>query len=877
MSNLFRWIIWFLLRSLMNLRYRVRSTGFEKVEGKPGPFLVLPNHTAYSDPTLLLAHLWNRFRVRPLGLETNFQNPLFKPFINVFRPIKMPGMEQTSKEARDRAVGAVNEVIEVLRAGDNVMIWPAGALTHDGLEHLGGARTTADVIKAVPNVTVVRVRTRGLFGSSVSYAYTGHRPKMAQKFLAGAAWLLANFLFFGPRRQVTMEVDPAFPGSWPEPTREKINPWLEEWYNRVGAEQPTFRKYHWFLGPQSHVFPPMAKEDHVDVESVPSAVRDEVTRMVEDKLKRPLGDDERKAGTTFRQLGLDSIDTMDIALTVERRFGFQSADVPTSLGNLWALAGGLLDSGTAQPAPELWFRPPSDENRLEIPGETIPEAFLNRALRNPKDVVEADDLSGVMPYEKMLIGVLTLAQRFEEFPGDKVGLLLPASVAADVALLALHFAGKLPVLLNWTTGPSNLAHAAKLTDLKVVVTSKAFIDRTHVEVAGTEYRFLEDLRKTVGKGELLARLLRVKFLPSSIVRRFPAVKSLKPSQPAVILFTSGSEKAPKAVPLSHANIISNHRSAIEPLELTRRDSLIGFLPMFHSFGLTITSLFPILAGVKVVHHPDPTDAAVLAKKIVAYKPTILVATPTFMSFILERLKPGELDFVRVFATAAEKCPEAVQAKARLVAPNAAVLEGYGITECTPIVSLNTIRDNRPGSVGKAIPGVETCVLDVETNEPLPPGQMGMLHVAGPNVFAGYFGGDHPSPFREHAGKSWYITGDLAALTPDGYITFHGRLKRFLKAGGEMLSLPALEEPFALKYPPNDSGPRVAVEGLERDNGTRTVVLFTTEAMTLVEANQLLQQNGMTGIMRLDEVRQIDSIPVLGTGKTDYKKLKAMLT
>jgi long-chain-fatty-acid--[acyl-carrier-protein] ligase len=860
----------------MSLRYRVRVTGLGAVEGKPGPFLILPNHTAYSDPTLLLSYLWYRFRMRPLGLETNFNNPFLKPFILLFRPIKMPGMEQASREARDRAVAAVNEVAGILKGGENVMLWPSGVLTHDGLEMLGGARTAADVIKAVPNATIVRVRTRGLFGSSLSYAYTGSRPKMVKKFLAGFGWLFANFLFFGPRRPVTLECEPAFPGSWPEPTREKINPWLEEWYNRPGAEVPSFRKYHWFLGPQSHVFPPMTKAGGVDAASVPVAIRDEVNGFVEEKLKRPLTAEENADATAFTRLGLDSIDTMDIALHVERRFGFQSADVPTTLGGLWALAGGLLESGPAKPAPPAWFTPVSDTNPLEILGETIPEAFLNRAARCPKDVVAADDLSGVMTYERMLIGVLTLAERFKHLPGESVGLLLPASVAADVAFLALQLAGKLPVVLNWTTGPANLAHAAKLTELKAVVTSKAFIDRTHVEVAGTSYTYLEEVRKTVGKLELLARAGKVKLFPSRVIRGVLKDLPNDPHRPAVVLFTSGSEKAPKAVPLTHANIISNQRGAVEPLKLTRKDTLLGFLPMFHSFGLTITSLFPILAGVKVVHHPDPTDAAALAKKIAAYRPTILVSTPTFMNFILERVKPGDMDAARIIATAAEKCPESVSAKAKHLAPNASVLEGYGITECTPIVAINPVTDLRPGSVGKIIPGVEACVLDVETHEPLPPGQMGMLHVFGPNVFGGYLGGDSPPPFHEHAGKKWYVTGDLAALSEDGYVTFHGRLKRFLKTGGEMLSLPALEEPFALKFPPTDAGPRVAVEGIEKDGGGRLVVLFTTESITLSEANKLLQENGFTGIMRLDEVRKVESIPVLGTGKTDYKKLRALL-
>ena len=153
----------------------------------------------------------------------------------------------------------------------------------------------------------------------------------------------------------------------------------------------------------------------------------------------------------------------------------------------------------------------------------------------------------------------------------------------------------------------------------------------------------------------------------------------------------------------------------------------------------------------------------------------------------------------------------------------------------------------------------------------------MFHVSGPNVFPGYLGDDVSDPFAEFDGKRWYVTGDLAAVDTDGYITFHGRLKRFLKAGGEMISLPALEEPFARKYPPTDAGPRVAVEGVELPNGGRKVVLFTTEDISERDANTLLQGEGFRGVMRLDEVRKVDAVPVLGTGKADYKQLRAKLT
>jgi long-chain-fatty-acid--[acyl-carrier-protein] ligase len=342
----------------------------------------------------------------------------------------------------------------------------------------------------------------------------------------------------------------------------------------------------------------------------------------------------------------------------------------------------------------------------------------------------------------------------------------------------------------------------------------------------------------------------------------------------VVLFTSGSEKAPKAVPLTHANLLSCQRAVVSVMGVTSGDVLLGFLPAFHSFGLTITTLLPLLTGIRVVHHPDPTDAANLVHKVRAYGVTVLVGTPTFVSYILERAEPGSLSSLRLVVVGAEKCPPTLFARCREAAPGAMVLEGYGITECAPVVSVNPPSAPKPGSIGRPLPGVDVRVVDLESQEVLPAGRVGMLQVHGPTVFPGYVDHEGVSPFVEDEGKHWYVTGDLGELDGDGYLWFRGRLKRFLKAGGEMISLPALEEPFARLYPPTREGPRVAVEGVEYERG-RWIVLFTTEPLGLREANALLLQEGFHGVMRLDEVRHVERIPVLGTGKTDYKQLRTL--
>ena len=871
-----RWAIWAMMRLLLSLRYKVTVVGAADVFNRPGPYLNMPNHPAYCDPPNLLVRLWSIFKMRPLLLETNFQNPLFAPIAWLLRGIRMPDLSKSSAESKQRAEAAVGEVIATLRAGGNVILWPSGRLSRDGTERRGGARTAADVLAAVPNVTVVLARTRGLWGSM--YSWADGQPHLIPAFFRGLGLWIANLFFFAPRRPVMVTLEAFGPEQRPEPTREAVNRWLQMWFNAdAPREAPTFVPRHFLFGPRTHTFPPpVVAVQEFELSKVKAETKAAIAQIVEEKLKRPLAPDENTAEATFNQIGMDSLDAMDVTLTVEQRFGFGTDTVPTTLGGLWALAEGLSENAPPKPPPAGWFDQKPDNAPLVIMGETVSAAFLNQAVTRLNQVIAADDLAGGVTFEKFVVGAWAMSAKFREVAAPNVGLMLPAAVACDLAFLGLHLAGKLPVMLNWTTGPGNLAHAAKLMGLTHVVTSKAFIDRTQVQVGGTQFIFLEDVRASMGKLGLLRRLIAVRYFSGWVKSSLLNGVSADPNQPAVILFTSGSEKAPKAVPLTHANIISDQRGCLDALKLDRNHSILGFLPMFHSFGITITGLLPIFVGVRVVHHPDPTDSGALARKIATYKPTIAAGTPTFMSYIFDRAKPGELDSLRIVVLGAEKPAPTLFAKAKQTAPNAEIIEGYGITECSPVVSVTRPGQPHRGTIGPPITGVTLCVTDLETNAVLPQGQMGMLHVAGPNVFSGYIGYDGPAPFAEIDGKKWYVTGDLAAVDAAGEVVFHGRLKRFLKAGGEMISLPALEEPFAKKYPPTDQGPRVAVEGIETPDGRR-IVLFTTEPLTLRDANALLQSEGHRGVMRLDDVKQVEKIPVLGTGKTDYKVLRALIT
>jgi long-chain-fatty-acid--[acyl-carrier-protein] ligase len=869
---LLRYLMWLLIKLTLSLRYRIRIHGTDKLKGLQGPVLILPNHPGYTDPIIVLISMWPMLRPRPVLYEEYFRHPLLYPVAQLLRAVRIPDLERASVHAKEKAARALTEVTEGLKRGENFVMWPAGHIQHDGVERLGGARAAADILQAVPAAKVVLVRTRGVWGSMFSFAPTGERPNLIRTLWKGLGLLLANLFVFMPRRSIDLTIEPIDRSALPEPRREVLNPWLEAWYNADGPEKPVFVPYHRLFGRRTYQYPEIGGTAAVDVTRIRPETRAAVAEILGQRLGRELTSEEQKPEMPFDRLGLDSLDRMEVTLAVERQFGFHGDDVPSNLGQLWALAEGIIEHKAPKPPPQTWFQPPSDDHPLEVLGETIAEGFVARALTNPRDVAAADDLAGVLTYERLLVGVLSLSRSFKQLPAAHVGVLLPASVACDLVFLALHLAGKLPVLLNWTTGPANLAHAARLMELTEVVTSRAFVDRSGINIEGVRYLFLEELRKQTGKFKLLLLLLTVRHLPGRIRA---AVPRIAPDQPAVVLFTSGSERAPKAVPLTHTNIFSVLRAGIPVLGLTRREVLLGFLPAFHSLGLLATSIYPLLTGMRVVHHPDPTDAFRLARKAVSYRTTFMVGTPTFINYIMDRAQPGELASLRLIIVGAEKCPKSLFDKVARLAPQATLAEGYGITECSAVVAANPPAANQPGMVGPPLPGIDVQIVDLETEEELPTGKMGMVWVSGPIVFPGYLGFDGPSPFRQRQGKRWYVTGDLAEMGADRYLRLAGRLKRFLKAGGEMISLPALEEPLTRRFPPSDEGPRVAVEGIESDGGRR-IVLFTTERISLQEANALLLQEGFHGVMRLDEVRKVERIPVLGTGKTDYKVLRAQI-
>lgn len=855
-------------RLLLRLRYRVEVKGLEKIRHLEGPTMVFPNHQAYIDPPLVLTHIRLGQPLRPLVYSGTYRLPVLNLLMRIARALEVPDLKQHSQESHSETLQIIDRVVEGLERNEAFLLYPSGRLQRGHREAIGGSRAAHEVVTRFPNCNIVLVRTRGIWGSTYSCAETGSLPSVGKVLLNGFLWGLASLFFFAPRRRVTMTVELANRDDLPLHDRNQFNRYLENWYNEDEIEEPRFVPFHALFGTRTKEYHFAEAGAVADVEKVPSKLRTEVNDMVIQHLKRPLTEEELVPDASLDTLGLDSLERMELSLELEQRYGFRAAEVPETLGQIWLLACGRLEGNDeSQPAPKAWQQP-MPSGKASVYGESIAESFLERARRSAKDIVVADELSGVLNYRRLLVGTIIFSRRFSPLEGDAVGLMLPASVAADMSFMALHLAGKTPVLLNWTTGPAALNHAVKTLNVKHVITSRRFIDRIGIEIEGVNFICLEDVRGTIGKIEKLTTMLRAILAPGSF--RAPPQD---PDAPAAILFTSGSESTPKAVPLSHRNLLTNVREAIEALDFKRSDSLLGFLPPFHSFGLTGNLLFGLLAGVRLVHYPDPTNAPGLAAIIASYRPNLLVATPTFFGYILGVASDDELQSLEIVISGAEKCPDAIRVECQRRLPKITILEGYGITECSPIVSANRLDQNKPGTIGIPLSGVETVIVHPETRGTLADGETGLLLVRGASIFAGYLNYEGTNPFVEHDEKTWYNTGDLVKRDEDGYLIFAGRLKRFIKSGGEMISLPALESPFQTKFPPSEDGPRAAVEGIETERGGRFVVLFTTEKLNLAEANQLLSVNGFRGVMRLDEVNQVDSIPLLGSGKVDYKLLR----
>lgn len=865
-----------LAKILLRLRYSIKIKGLDDIKSRgKSRILFLPNHPALIDPAIIVSILHKDFAPQSLAVEFRLTNPLIAWISKRFGARLIPDIPRTGPTASTVIKEVLSESIEHIRSHGNFLLYPAGRLKRSCMEKIRATSAVKLILEQVPDVRMVLVRQNGLWGSSFSWA-SGKNPDLMFNLKQGLKYLFINGLFFMPRRPVQIEF--VEPKNFPRTAdRIIINRFLEDFYN-ADASRNTYVPYLFYEKGDIRICP---EPEYVKIDWKKHTVPETTQKLVIEFLRQLTGEaDIEKDHHLAYDLGLDSLAVAEVIAWLEKEFGFSQVDTDSlnTVGDVMLAAigkGVASDTVPLKPASKRWLREPSSNTPLTIAeGSTITEVFLNQAKRNPSKLIIADQVSGEKTYRDLITAIMVLKPLIKALPGSHTGIMLPASVGATTVYLATLFAGKIPVMVNWTVGSRNMVHSLNLIGVNNVLTANVLVNRLsmqgiNLEQLSDRFVFLEVLRKKISYKSKISAYLRSRLTWSSL-------KHPKMNDTAVILFTSGSEGLPKAVPLSHKNIMTNIRDIPSMATVWEKDILVGILPPFHSYGITSTIVLPLSMGIRTVYNPNPTEASTIARLIEEYRVSLMVGTPTFINGIVKASSSRQLQTLRLAISGAEKCPAAVYESINEHRLNIKLLEGYGETECSPIISFNMESAPKPYTVGRIMPSLEHTILGVDTGKEVGRNRAGLLLVRGPSVFSGYLNYDGESPFVEYKGKEWYKTGDLVSEDNDGVLTFCGRLKRFVKLGGEMISLPAIEEVLAPHFAgADDEGPVIAVEATPVEANPE-LILFTVKDTDRVSVNTYLRDAGLSALHNIRQVIKLNEIPVLGTGKTNYLELKKRL-
>ena len=474
-----------------------------------------------------------------------------------------------------------------------------------------------------------------------------------------------------------------------------------------------------------------------------------------------------------------------------------------------------------------------------------------------------DALGTSLTYRKLITGAQVLSRKLEQGTsvGENVGVLLPNSAGVAVVFMALQTIGRVPAMLNFSAGPSNVQAAMKAAQVKTVLTSKSFIEKGKLDkliaAIGSEAKivYLEDVRTSIGLAD------KVRGLLAGVEPRV----AREANDPAVVLFTSGSEGTPKGVVLSHRNILANAAQALARVDANGNDKVFNVLPVFHSFGLTGGMMMPLLAGIPIFMYPTPLHYRIVPELIYQTGATILFGTDTFLAGYARSAHAYDFRTLRLVLAGAE----AVKDRTRQIYMERygiRILEGYGVTETAPVLAMNTPMANRPGTVGRLSPLMEARLDPVPGIE-----EGGRLSVRGPNVMLGYLRTENPGVLEPLPG-GWHDTGDIVAIDAAGFITIKGRAKRFAKIAGEMVSLSVVETMASALWPQAMS---VAVSIPDQRKGERIVLLTTEKNADRAAMQRQAKATGASELAVPADIRVVDKVPLLGSGKTDYVAATAL--
>jgi len=479
-----------------------------------------------------------------------------------------------------------------------------------------------------------------------------------------------------------------------------------------------------------------------------------------------------------------------------------------------------------------------------------------------KDKTTKSDVS----YSRALIGALILAKKFKAYDKGYIGVMIPTSAGCALTTVGALMSGRIPVMINYSTGAEkNAKYAQEKCNFKTIIASRALLEKIGCPVLEGMV-LIEDIMKSVTTGDKLKAALKTK-LPVGMILN--GIHKGDENDNAAILFTSGSEKDPKVVQLTHRNISSNITDFCDYVKIYDTDILLANLVFFHIFGLTVNLWVTFLKGLTMVTYANPTEFQTICNIAREESPTIMVGTPSFFWGYLQKSEPGDFKSLRLMVAGADKCPDALR-DGYQKKHGVTLLEGYGATETSPVVSVNSLENNRPGSIGKVIPGVQVRIENLDTGEECKTGEVGKILVKGDLIMKGYLG--QPELTAEAIVDGWYNTGDMGYLDKDAYLWHSGRFKRFVKIGGEMVSLVNVENVMEQHLPEGVSC--CIVEIPDEIKGATIVAAVTKEINKVAILRKMGQELPNIALPRHFYV--IEELPMMGTGKIDFRTVTELV-
>ncbi|MFO1370236.1 MAG: acyl-[ACP]--phospholipid O-acyltransferase [Marinagarivorans sp.] len=523
----------------------------------------------------------------------------------------------------------------------------------------------------------------------------------------------------------------------------------------------------------------------------------------------------------------------------------------------------------------------------------LSQSMVNSLKKKAGQTQLFDTMGAELSGGKLLTAAITFAKRIKQLPESSVGVLLPTGAAGVICNMAVLFSGKTLVNLNYTASQEALRSALEQAGIRTVYTSERFLTKLAAKgmpledmLSGVQLIKLEEFAKHITPREKLITLVWVRLLPAWLLHKL-FITPVTPEACAVVLFSSGSEGAPKGVQISHKNLLANVKQITDVLNMEDNDVVMANLPLFHAFGLTVTQFLPLVQGLPMVCHADPTDVLGSAKAIATYRATILFGTSTFLRLYVRntKIQPLMLNSLRFVVAGAEKLHAEVRSGFSQKF-NIAIYEGYGATEVAPVASVNlpdkleleswqTQVGQRAGSVGMPLPGTSVKIVDPQTFSELPTGEAGMILIGGPQVMVGYLNNPEKtaSAIKEIDGMRWYVTGDKGYIDEDGFIFIVDRYSRFAKIGGEMISLTQVET--AIKEQINNPEIDVVVINLPDDKKGEKLIALHEVPLETDTLRQQLQAAGLNPLAIPSQWCLVPQLPKLGSGKTDFTAAKTL--